>query len=225
MRCRWGKDEKGNDLVDITDRLGFLLFKTAELQEAHALRLEQSRQALKDIVRAPSLWRTSTSRLTGSPPLQRNFENELVPKRQKRHSLAAKLEAFQKAHPTPDKGATSVMAKMSADLQQLEREDATFESSLEVLKRTKLHESFSVHFAAQRELGEKLALVGGYGELLLQGMETGGFGEKYDGQERAAKIRAEVVETLNAWSPAKPLIPTPELKLGGSSFLGRSETQ
>lgn len=112
---------------------------------------------------------------------------------------------------------------MSADLQQLEREDSTFESSLEVLKRTKLHEAFTLHFAAQRELGEKLAVVGGYGELLLQGMETGGVGEQYDGQEKAAKIRAEVVETLNAWS--KPLIPTPELKLDGSSFLGRSETQ
>lgn len=54
VRRSWGKDEKGADLVDVTDRLGFLVFKTAELQEAHALRLEQSRQALKDIVRSPS---------------------------------------------------------------------------------------------------------------------------------------------------------------------------
>lgn len=54
----WGKDEKGADITDVTDRLAFLVFKTSEIQEQHAKRVQQSRQALKDIVRFLPLWIT-----------------------------------------------------------------------------------------------------------------------------------------------------------------------
>lgn len=50
---QWGKAEAA-DLSDVSDRLAFLIFKSAELQEAHAKRVAQSRVALKDIVRVPS---------------------------------------------------------------------------------------------------------------------------------------------------------------------------
>ncbi|KAK4698567.1 hypothetical protein P7C70_g7705, partial [Phenoliferia sp. Uapishka_3] len=195
----WGKDEAA-DLSDTSDRIAFLMFKSAELQEAHAQRVAQSRVALKDI---------------------RNFENELVPKRNRRQALSNKLTTLRQKN---DKRAATEMAQLSADLEQMEREDATFEESLSVLKRTKVHEAFSLHFAAQRELAEKLAIVAAYGDVLLQRMDSSGIGEHYTGREGTAAVRAEVVAALDAWSPLKPLIPTPELHLGGSSFLGRSDT-
>lgn len=150
----------------------------------------------------------------------------MVPKRTKRAVLANKLAGYKQSHPRSDKNTTGQIAQLQSELEKLEREDATFEQSLEALKRAKIHEAFSVHFAAQRELGEKLALVGGYGERLLQAMEIQGVADDYSGHEHSAAVRAEVVSALEAWSPATPLIPTPELHVGGgSSFLGRSDTQ
>lgn len=113
---------------------------------------------------------------------------------------------------------------MQSELDQLDQERETFEASLEALKRTKLHESFSILFAAQREFGEKQAILGAYGELLLQGMDSDGFAAAYKGHERTAAIKVKVNEALSAWSPSKPHIPTPTVELEGSSFLGRSDT-
>lgn len=46
----WGKDENGEDLVDISDRLAWLMFKTGEVNDAHAIKVEESRKLLKEIV-------------------------------------------------------------------------------------------------------------------------------------------------------------------------------
>lgn len=182
-------------MVDFTDRLAFLLFKTSEVQKQHAERLEQSRVALKDI---------------------RNFENELIPRRKQRETLALKIGSTKNAEE---------VTRMKSELQDLDQSNATFEASLEQLRRTKLHESFQLHFSAQREFAEKSAIIAGYGELLLRGMETDGFGDQYQGHEKTARVKGELGEALEAWSSSHPLIPSPELKHGGSSYLGRADTQ
>lgn len=182
-------------MVDLTDRLAFLVYQSGEITKLHAERLNQSRQSLKDI---------------------RNFENELVPRRKQRETIAAKLASNKNANDA---------ARLKSELEELEKENSTFESSLEALKRTKLHEAFALHFSAQRELGEKQAIIAGYGELLLRGFETDGFGADYKGHERTARVKGELGEALEAWSPTKPLVAAPELKKGGSSYLGRSDTQ
>ncbi|KAM0747678.1 hypothetical protein T439DRAFT_94378 [Meredithblackwellia eburnea MCA 4105] len=167
-------------------------------QKAQAERIKQSRLALKDV---------------------RNFENELQPRRAKRAALAAKLQQLK----TSSKTAGSQVQQVEADLAQLTQEEETFSESLAVLKRQKLHEAFRVHFEGQREMGEKLAVIAGYAEVLLNGMETSGVGKDYDGMEKTAAVRASVAEKLDAYNPATPLIPTPQLQLG-SSFLGRQDT-
>lgn len=179
----------------MTDRLAFLLYTTGELQKQHAVRLEQSRTSLKDI---------------------RNQENTLVPRRRAREQLAARLAADKKGNDT---------MRMESELETMDKELATFEASLDALRRTKLHEAFSLHFAAQQELGEKQAIIAGYGELLLKGMEGDGYGAEYKGQEKTARVKGELSEALAAWSPSQPRIPAPELKQGGSSYLGRADTQ
>lgn len=145
----------------------------------------------------------------------RNQENALVPRRRAREALAAKLATDKKGNDT---------ARMQAELDEMDRENATFEQSLDALRRTKLHEAFELHFSAQRELGEKQAIVAGYGALLLQGMETDGYGADYKGHEKTARVKGELGEALAAWSPSHPLIRAPELKQGGSSYLGRADT-
>lgn len=116
------------------------------------------------------------------------------------------------------------IVKLQAELQAVAAENLTFETSFSVLKRTKLHEAFSIQFEAQKELGERLALIGGYGKLLLQGMETDGTGPDYSGKERTARVKAELEEALKNWSPS----PIPQLKDdddGSSALLDRSDTR
>ncbi|KAK4049556.1 lipid-binding protein [Microbotryomycetes sp. JL201] len=191
----WGQESHGNDLKDVSDRLAWIEFETAKLYKAHAQRIDQARSALKDV---------------------RNYENDLVPKRKNRAALQAKLATTK---------SSSDLKRMTAEIEQIDKELAPADQMLESLKRTKLHESFSLQLQAQRELGEKLSILAGYGELLLRTLESDGFGSEYSGQEKTARIKGQATEALQAWSAANAHIPTPTLREGGDSYLGRADTQ
>ncbi|GAA5825471.1 hypothetical protein JCM3770_001844 [Rhodotorula araucariae] len=203
---QWSKDDSGADVVDTCDRLAWLAFKSSELEQDAAHKVEESRAVLKDI---------------------RNMENDLVPRRRNVKQLAARIAALEKegaASKKADGKHGEQLAKLRAEHAQLEAETATFEASFAVLKRQKLHEAFTLQFAAQKELGEKLALVAGYGELLLQGMETKGAGDEYTGKDRSAQVKVELEEALASWTPS------PGPKLGeqsqdSASLFTRSDTR
>ncbi|GAA5883718.1 hypothetical protein JCM3774_005793 [Rhodotorula dairenensis] len=202
----WSKEDRGDDIVDICDRLAYLAFKSGEVEQDAANKLESSRRLFKDI---------------------RNFENDLVPRRRNQHNLATRIATLQKevaaaTSKKSDRKYEDQVAKLQAELQAVAAENATFETSFSVLKRTKLHEAFSLQFEAQKELGEKLALIAGYGELLLQGMETDGTGPDYSGKERTARVKVELEEALQQWSPR----PMPQInETGSSGLLDRSDTR
>ena len=46
----WSQDDQARDVVDIFDRAAFLQYKISELEEKAALKIEESRLLLKDIV-------------------------------------------------------------------------------------------------------------------------------------------------------------------------------
>ncbi|GJN90090.1 hypothetical protein Rhopal_003088-T1 [Rhodotorula paludigena] len=198
----WSKDDKGDDLRDTCDRLAWTVYCMAELDQEAAKKVEESRVILKDI---------------------RNFENDLVPRRRNQQSLATKITALEKEIGASKKGAdvkqSDQLSKLRGELSQLEAENATFEQSFETLKRQKLHEAFSAQFRAQRELGEKMALVAGYGDVLLQGMESEGVGADYRGKDRTAQVKVELESALKNWVPG----PTPRLQQQGG--LDRSDTR
>ncbi|BGP17418.1 hypothetical protein JCM10213_003299 [Rhodosporidiobolus nylandii] len=194
----WSKEEAA-DIADISDRIALFHFKQSEIEAEAAVKVEQSRALLKDI---------------------RNFENDLVPRRRNAATLTTKLAALRKE--TPSKKSDEQVAKLTSELQTLEAENATFEASFDTLKRSKLHEAFALQFAALRERGEKLAIVGGYGELLLQTMESGGFGSEYKGKDTTARVKAELEDALKSWQPSPP----PQLRdPSGSGFLNRSDSR
>ncbi|KAM0786658.1 hypothetical protein ACM66B_002107 [Microbotryomycetes sp. NB124-2] len=191
----WGQEAQGNDLKDVSDRLAWIEFETAKLFKEHARRVDQARSALKDV---------------------RNFENELVPKRKNKAALQAKLATTK---------SSSELKRITSEIDQLDSELAPADNTLESLKRTKLHESFSLQLQAQRELGEKLSILAGYGELLLRTLESDGFGSQYTGQEKTARIKGQATEALQGWTLPNADIPTPTLREGGESYLGRADTQ
>ncbi|GAA5949524.1 hypothetical protein JCM21900_000250 [Sporobolomyces salmonicolor] len=190
----WSKDDRDADITDVSDRAAFLVYKTSELEQEAADKVEQSRAPLKDI---------------------RNFENDLATRRKNRTILAAKIDSLKGKKNNGDQ-----VQHLTAELSQVDQENATFESSFDTLKRTKLHEAFSLQFVAQKELGEKLAIVASYGELLLEGMEMDGAGAEYKGQDRTARVKAEMEEALLNWQPRA----LPRLSESGSS-LQRSDTR
>lgn len=114
--------------------------------------------------------------------------------------------------------------KFQAEVRQLDSDLAPLELTLETLRRTKLSESFQLQFEAQRELGEKLALLASYGQVLTRTLETDGFGDAYTGEEKTARVKAQLGEALESWSPATAYVPLPQVKEDGESYLGRADT-
>ncbi|GAA5948969.1 hypothetical protein JCM3765_003972 [Sporobolomyces pararoseus] len=188
---------QGDDIVDIFDRAAFLQYKMSEVEEKAAIRIEEARLLLKDI---------------------RNFENDLSIRRKNRATLAAKLQTL-KEKDTRGKNVDQIQS-LQTELTQADSEISTFESSFAALKRQKLHESFSLQFAAQKELGEKLAIISSYGELLIQGMETDGIAEEYKGKQRTAQVKVDLEQALVDWKPSPP----PTLASSASS-LHHSDTR
>lgn len=70
---------------------------------------------------------------------------------------------------------------------ELERMNST---TFDVYKKEKLLQGFQLQFAAQRELGEKLAIIAKFGELLCEGNDDGHQGNS--GAKLVAQARSEV---------------------------------
>lgn len=123
----WSKEqgEKGADIVDIGDRLAFLVFKRSELELEAAAKIEQSRSLLKDIVRF-LLLPSCPSDVLSVAAAQRNMENGLVPRRRNAVALANKIATLRKEN---KKNSEEQMNTLSAELSQLENENSTFEAS------------------------------------------------------------------------------------------------
>ncbi|KAH8927203.1 hypothetical protein BT69DRAFT_855316 [Atractiella rhizophila] len=196
------------DYKDICDRLSFFVFQSAMLEGEYAKKLESSRTVLKEI---------------------RNFEENLIPRRDKREALKkeiTKIEGYK-----PESGSSSAkryaqqLAQLRGELQALNEADAPYEDSMASVKRQKVHDSFLQQFEAMKEYGEKLAIMSEYGKLLLQGMDVkeGGRDKSYgeDGLDRTKLIRGLVQEELEGWTAANSEIQSRTL---GAKGLRRRET-
>lgn len=85
-----------------------------------------------------------------------------------------------------------------------------------------------MHFSAQKELGEKLAIVAGYAEVLLENFAAEGeMDGGYTGRDKSERIRVQVEKEVKEWNPTTPLIKLPDLTvpLPGATGLGRSNTR
>lgn len=189
--------EQGGVEGQVQDDIAFLIFKEAELHAQHARSLDLSRSHLKDIVRcsSPHLPRHPLTLYA-----QRNFENSLVTTRKALLSLQEKLASFTKSHPKPTKVEADTAAQMRSDIGHLVDESALQESSLATLKTSKLFDSFSLYHAAQKELGEKLAILSGYGDIVLQALDGDGSDAA---RERSAKLRLQIDADLKSWTPTR----------------------
>ncbi|KAG0141083.1 hypothetical protein CROQUDRAFT_83622 [Cronartium quercuum f. sp. fusiforme G11] len=187
----WAQDQSasidGVDLVDVGDRLAYLIYKTGDLFLEYGQTLEMARIELKEI---------------------RNFENELTKSRDRRKVLENQITKM-KQDPKPKADHQDRLGNLSNELNSTTAELSTLERTLAQLKRAKLKNSYSIQFHAMRELGEKLAMIGGYGDLLVDELKESVPGMVYDGEERTAWIRGAAAESLAGYRG--PLVERPEL--------------
>ncbi|PWN53094.1 PDT-domain-containing protein [Violaceomyces palustris] len=224
----WGQDhlpEKRDDavgdevIVDITDRLAYVLFEVGQLESAHSARSEQARATFKRFAKQ---------------------EQELASRREKRAKIRAQLHALMPERAKSTSSPTRI-TQLESQLKELEDEDLAYESDLAKLKRKCVQEGFDALFDSMIELGEKMALIARYGKLLCREVPTDcapAFPATivarspdmplWPGAVRTGEIRAAIEPALQAYRPAAALpvvgsAPTAALDQSASN-LARSNT-
>jgi hypothetical protein len=157
----WG--ESGDDDVsDITDKLGVLLYEIGELEDSFVDRYDQYRVTMKSI---------------------RNIEISVQPSRDRKSKIADQIAHLKYKDPTSPK-----ITVLEQELVRAEAESLVAEAQLSNITREKLKAAFNYLFDAVREHCEKLAIIAGYGKHLLELVDDtpvtpGETRETYDGYE------------------------------------------
>lgn len=181
-----------------------LLFchQNLQLHEQHAKRLESARIAFKDI---------------------RNYENTINTHRERRQQLEREIGKLRTAS-KPDTASNKKIESLQTELDALLSPSSELsKAELEAvnLKRRMLSESFNTQFGSMQELGEKLAIIAGYGKTLLKDWNvspsTAGKSDYVDGA-RTAAVRSGVEDALSSWDVRKPRIAMPTLNVGGGGL-------
>ncbi|BGP25589.1 hypothetical protein Rt10032_c06g2993 [Rhodotorula toruloides] len=207
----WSKEDDDEGVRVASDRAAWCVWKAGECERECAERIEQARVVLKDI---------------------RNFENDLVPRRRAHAALTSKLASTTKelsslspsSSPSTRQKLSDSASKLESDLATLTAENREYEQSLALLKRDKLSASLGQQFEAMRELGEKLAIVGKWGEALANEMARG---EAHGVEEVAVRVKAALEEGLRGWIKGEvPSLRGPGTsKDDAASLLSRSDTR
>lgn len=171
-----------------------------QLHQEHAKRLEAARIALKDI---------------------RNYENTINPQRERRHQLEREIGKLRTAS-KPDTATNKKIETLQAELDALIAPNSELsKAELEAvgLKRRLMADSFNKQFDSLQELGEKLAIIAGYGKTLIKDWDTSANAGKSDYVDgaRTAAVRSGVEDALSTWDVRRPRIPAPTVN-GGSNL-------
>lgn len=214
---RWGLDHRADDrmdgvgdpvLVDVTDRLAYIISTLGDLEQEHSQRLSVARANLKKVQTA---------------------ELELAAKRAQRVKIAKELHDLT-AHRVKPQGSDRA-TQQSAYLHQLTTDAQEEEEHLAKLKRQALRECFEAQFDSYIQHGEKLSLVASYGKLLAQQIphDQGptfpapkGNASSWEGSVKTHQIRTLVEPALKAYQPhtALPVLPDEGSAIGTGAATG-----
>ncbi|RKF56213.1 Sphingolipid long chain base-responsive protein PIL1 [Erysiphe neolycopersici] len=173
----WGEacDE---DVSDVTDKIGVLIYEIGELEDQYIDRYDQYRVTIKSI---------------------RNIEASVQPSRERKQKLIDHIAQLKCKDPKSSK----VMI-LEQELVRAEAESLVAEAQLSNITREKLKAAFTYQFDALREHCEKVALIAGYGKHLLELIDDspvtpGEARATYDGYEASKAIIQDCEDTLTNW--------------------------
>jgi hypothetical protein len=180
----WG--ESGDDDVsDVTDKLGVLLYEIGELEDQFVDRYDQYRVTMKSI---------------------RNIEISVQPSRDRKQKITDQIAHLKYKEPTSPK-----IEVLEQELVRAEAESLVAEAQLSNITREKIKAAFNYQFDAVREHCEKLAIIAGYGKHLLELIDDtpvtpGETRDGYDGYETSRAIIQDCEDSLTNWVPQKAAV-------------------
>ena len=162
----WGADND-DDVSDVTDKLGVLIYELGELQDQFIDKYDQYRVTLKSI---------------------RNIEASVQPSRDRKEKITDEIAHLKYKDPQSTK-----IPVLEQELVRAEAESLVAEAQLSNITREKLKAAYSYMFDSLRELSEKFALIAGYGKALLELLDDspvtpGEARPAYDGYEASRQI-------------------------------------
>ncbi|ANB15843.1 lipid-binding protein PIL1 [Sugiyamaella lignohabitans] len=174
----WG-EEGDEDVSDVTDRLGVLIYEIGELEDQFIDKYDQYRITLKSI---------------------RNIEASVQPSRDRKQKITDQIAHLKYKEPNSPK-----IIVLEQELVRAEAESLVAEAQLSNITREKLKAAFNYQFDAIREHSEKLALIAGYGKALLDLLDDspvtpGETRQAYDGYEASKQIIIDAENALATWT-------------------------
>lgn len=174
----WG-EENDDDVSDVTDKLGVLIYEIGELEDQYIDKYDQYRITLKTI---------------------RNIEASVQPSRDRKQKITDEIAHLKYKDPQSPK-----IPVLEQELVRAEAESLVAEAQLSNITREKLKAAYNYQFDATRELAEKYALIAGYGKALLELLDDSAVtpGETrpaYDGYEASKQIIIDAENALAAWT-------------------------
>lgn len=174
----WGEMGE-DDISDITDKLGVLIFEIGELEDQFIDRYDQFRITMKSI---------------------RDIEGSVLPSRERKQKITDHIAYLKYKDPQSHK-----IISLEQELVRAEAESLVAEAQLSNITREKLKIAFNYQFDSMREHSEKIALIAGYGKALLELLDEspvtpGETRAAYDGFEASKQIIIDAENALATWT-------------------------
>ncbi|KAH6720861.1 putative sphingolipid long chain base-responsive protein PIL1 [Leptodontidium sp. MPI-SDFR-AT-0119] len=176
----WG-EACDDDVSDVTDKLGVLIYEIGELEDQYIDRYDQYRVTIKSI---------------------RNIEASVQPSRDRKQKITDQIAQLKYKEPNSPK-----IVVLEQELVRAEAESLVAEAQLSNITREKLKAAYTYQFDALREHCEKLAIIAGYGKHLLELVDDtpvtpGETRAAYDGYEASKAIIQDCEDALTNWVTA-----------------------
>jgi len=180
----WG-EACDDDVSDVTDKLGVLLYEIGELEDQYVDRYDQYRVTIKSI---------------------RNIEASVQPSRDRKQKITDQIAQLKYKEPNSPK-----IVVLEQELVRAEAESLVAEAQLSNITREKLKAAYTYQFDALREHCEKLAIIAGYGKHLLELVDDtpvtpGETRAAYDGYEASKAIIQDCEDSLTNWVTANAAV-------------------
>ncbi|SPO02333.1 probable meiotic expression up-regulated protein 14 [Cephalotrichum gorgonifer] len=180
----WG-ESCDEDVSDVTDKLGVLLYEIGELEDQFVDRYDQYRVTMKGI---------------------RNIEASVQPCRDRKIKIVDQIAHLKYKEPNSPK-----IVVLEQELVRAEAESLVAEAQLSNITREKIKSAYTYQFDALREHSEKVAIIAGYGKHLLEMIDDtpvtpGETRAAYDGYEASKAIVQDCEDSLTSWVNAKAAV-------------------
>lgn len=198
----WGEG-CDDDVSDVTDKLGVLIYEIGELEDQFVDRYDQYRLTIKSIRNIEASVQPSRDRKFTGPDLLRISFGLTETGKQKITDEIAKLK-----YKDPNSPRITVLEQ---ELVRAEAESLVAEAQLSNITREKVKAAFNYQFDALREHCEKIAIIAGYGKHLLDLIDDtpvtpGETRQPYDGYEASKAIIQDCEDALTNWVTSRAAV-------------------